>query len=146
MKNKKGKITVDEKKLIRRYLIWCYKTTKEEFERIERKFTQLKVDTCVLNLLSRSRGLAGKKKGHSYLKKIDEFKRYIENKEKSAFAQKFFDKKKKELQPDYWYLQSRLEALEQTICDSLGKAELKKIRALYEEEMTRRILEAREHA
>ena len=129
-----------EKHLLRRYLIWCYKTTKEDLDRIDRYFTQLKVDERLLSILK-------KEAGHDpvRLKKCEEFKLYMDNKVKNVLPKKFSDVPQQILQPEYWYLQTRLKALEQTIKDVLGPQELKKIVALYEAEMTRRILEAREH-
>ena len=38
----------DEKNLNKRYLVWLYKTTKEAFDRFERKFTQLEIDKTIL--------------------------------------------------------------------------------------------------
>jgi hypothetical protein len=139
------KISLEEKKLIRRYLIWCYKTTKEDLDRVDRYFTQLKVDHYVLALLSQTQELKDKEHGKEYLRKVEEFQKYIEEKGEKVFPQKFVDPEKETLQPDYWYLKSRLQALERAIKFFLGPAELKKIQSLYEAEMTRRILEAREH-
>jgi len=142
---KKITLNASEKDLVRRYLIWCYKTTKENFDRVERYFTQLKVDHHVLALLSRKPELKNPEFGAEYTKKINEFQRYIEEKAERVFPQKFADQSRGQLQPEYWYLKNRLEALEMAIVSFLGAAELKKIKALYEAEMTKRIMEAREH-
>ncbi len=133
-------MTLSQKNLIRRYLIWCYKTTKEELDRIDRYFTQSLVDGRLLELLSKN-----KQKNAAYQKKIADFKVYMDVKEKNALEKKYLDLKNKTLQPQYCYLQNRLNAIEQVIVEFLGKKELKLIQALYENEMTRRILEAREH-
>lgn len=143
---KNKKMTLEEKNLMRRYLIWCYKTTKEQLDRIDRYFTQLKVDENVANLLLKNRDIKDKKKERAYLEKIDEFIQYMEKKEARVVSQKYLDPEKKVLQPDYWYLKNRMKALEKTISGFLGTKELKTIKSLYEEEMTRRILEAREHS
>ena len=139
-------LTTEEKCLCRRYLIWCYKTTKEELDRIDRKFTQLYVDDFLLQFLL-------KKKQHfppeiisHYNHQIENFKRYVEDKEKNAYAQKFVDKDGKVEQPQYCYLKNRLEAVKKTVVKLFGKKELAAIQAGYEVEMTRRIWEAREHA
>jgi hypothetical protein len=144
-KMKKPQLNSTEKKLVRRYLIWCYKTTKEDFDRIERYFTQLKVDHHVLALLSQKPELKDPEFGPEYLKKINEFQKYIEEKAERVLPQKFADQDRGKLQPGYWYLKNRLEALEKAIVCFLGPVELRKIQALYEEEMTRRIMDAREH-
>jgi len=50
--------------LIRRYLLWFFKTTKESFERIERKTTQLMVDEYVLGRIKTAgRGVPARGQG-----------------------------------------------------------------------------------
>lgn len=133
-----------EKNLIRRYLVWCYKMTKEELDRIDRKFTQLEVDRVVLKELVQ--GVRFSREGkNEYLKKIDEFKKYIAKKEQDANKEKYISVEKKQVQPNYFYLTKRLEAIKKSIIFFLGSKELKKIECSYEGEMTRRILESREH-
>lgn len=142
--SKKISLTIEEKKLIRRYLIWCYKTTKEDLDRIDRYFTQLQVDAHVLKQLLKNPHPKGPQ-SHLYSEKIEAFKEYMANKKKNVYSKKFADEEEKTLQPEYWYLKNRLGALEKTIVDFFGAKELKAIQDLYEVEMTRRILEAREH-
>ena len=132
----------ENKRLIRRYLIWCYKTTKEELDKVDRKFTQLKVDDFILKELSKQ---SLKFKNKNFLSHIGNFKKYIENKKDEALRQFFSDKKFKTINPDYLYLKSRLRAIEKSIIRFLGKKDLKRIQDLYENEMTQRILCAREH-
>ena len=124
------------KDLTRRYLLWFYKTTKESFERIERKTTQLKVDEYVLKQLKTSGSDASL---------IKEFETYITTKEGDELKLKFADKKGKTLHPQYVYLKNKLQAIEAAIIYFLGKKELKTIQSLYEKEFTIRILQAREH-
>jgi len=133
-------MSLSERNLTRRYLLWCYKTTKEDLDRIDRYFTQLVVDERVFDLLSKQVG-----KNSLYQKKVDDFKQYMVMKEKNVLPKKYTDSAKKVLQPDYWYFKARLAALEKVIVEFLGVKELKSIQSLYETEMTRRILEAREH-
>lgn len=135
------KISPAEQNLIRRYLLWCYKTTKEDLDRIDRYFTQAIVDRRLLDIL-----LKNKEKSLLCRKKIAEFQVYMGTKEKNALGKKYSNLKKKTLQPDYWYLQNRLAAIEQVIIEFLGRKELKSIQSAYEKEMTRRILEATEHS
>ena len=141
----KKKAAPQQKDLIRRYLLWCYKTTRESLERIDRKFTQLEVDYQVLGLLQNEVKSIKGKEALEYEEKIAEFKNYIARKEEGSAVLKYKDVSRKVLHPDYWYLASRLQALETTVTALLGEEELKKIRSMYEIEMTRRILEAREH-
>lgn len=135
------KMSLNQKNLIYRYLLWCYKTTKEDLDRIDRYFTQALVDRRLLDLL-----LKNKETDAAYQKKIVDFQIYMETKEQKAIDKKYINLKKKTMQPEYWYLQARLKAIEQVIIESFGKKELKSIQALYEAEMTRRIVESREHS
>ncbi len=142
---KKLRLTIkEEKSLIRRYLLWCYKMTKEELDHIDRKFTQLKVDYEILNTLTQE-PLSQKLLREKYFQKIAEFKKYILDKEKTAVSQKYLDHKKKILQPEYQYLKNRLKVIKKTIVRFLDRKELATIEDLYEREMTRRIIEARDH-
>ena len=132
----------DGKTLTKRYLLWCYKTTKEQLDWIDRKFTQIQVDRYVLKCLLKSKDL---KSSVPYSKKVDEFVSYVEAKEKRGLKEKFLDTKSKKLKPEYIYLRNRLSALEKAIVHFCGAKALKEIDALYESEMTRRILESRDH-
>ena len=40
-------------KLKKRYLIWLYKETKEAHDRVDRKFTQIDIDRCILEELQK---------------------------------------------------------------------------------------------
>ncbi len=142
---KQKALTPAEKKLLRRYLLWCYKTTKESLDRIDRYFTQLKADHFILAQLSQRSELADQELGHDYLKKVNEFQKYIEDKAERVFPQKYADPNREKLQPEYWYLKVRLEAIEQAIVSFLGKTQLRQVQEMYEAEMTKRILEEREH-
>ena len=137
--------TPAEKRLIRRYLIWCYKTTKEELERTDRKFTQLEVDEFILDDLLKTRSSIQGPMREQYWQEIEKFEEYKNKKQEEALTQKFFDQTKRIPQANYLYLKNRLRAIEKAIVSFLGKKELTRIELLYEEEMTQRILQAREH-
>ena len=141
----KKKVTPEDKRLYRRYLIWCYKTTKEALERIDRKFTQLDVDDFLLKELVKSPELKDKIKEKKYHPEIVAFQQYMKHKEKSAYADKYDQGKTGDLKSDYWYLKKRMEAIKKAIQAFLGGGELVKIEKAYEEEMTNRILKARDH-
>ena len=134
----KHRLSLKEKALIRRYLIWCYKTTKEDLDRIDRYYTQNLVDHFILDEF--------KKGSAPFLKQIDEFKKYLNQKLIKADQKKFSDKAAGKLTSEYQYLQKRFVAIEKSIKHFLGVKELGAIRNLYEEEMTERILQAREHS
>jgi hypothetical protein len=126
----------DIKNLKLRYLVWLYKTTKEALDRIERKFTQLEIDRVLLKELK-----AADKNGQA-AKAIADFSAYIANKEKEGLAQKC---EGKGLKPDCYFLSLKLEAIERVIAKETGAAGLKKVKSLYEKEMTERILKSTEH-
>ena len=138
----KSKLTPNEKSLIRRYLVWAYKTTKEELDHIDRKFTQLTVDYFLLGEFERAKRGAG---APDIAKHLEDFRAYIAQKEQSAAAEKYTDAKKDVLRPQYSYLKGRLTNLEKAIRHFLGVSEVRKIKQMYEDEMTQRILQAREH-
>lgn len=70
------------------------------------------------------------------------FKEYINKKEKDGRELKFEGRK---LQPEYYHLSLKLEAIEKNIIEELGHKGLGEIKALYEQEMRRRIIEAQDH-
>jgi hypothetical protein len=133
------------KDLIRRYLLWMFKTTKESFERIERKTTQLMVDEYVLRRLKTVGGKISARGHGEYGGFVKEFETYIKTKQKDELKLKFTDDKRKSLHPQYLYLKNRLQAIEAAISHFLGKKELRAMQSSYEKEFTCRILQAREH-
>ena len=135
----------EEKKLIRRYLIWCYKTTKEELDRIERKFTQLKADEFILKELRKEADPLPKALKSGLTAKIQEFEVYKNKKEEEALAEKFSDAGKRMENNEILYLKFRLRGIEKAIAAFLGKSEVARIDALYQSEMIKRILEERQH-
>jgi hypothetical protein len=126
----------DELKLKRRYLLWFYKTAKEEFDRIERKFTQLDIDRQLLKEFRAAR------RPDTIKKFVDVFEGYIEKKEKEGQELKF---KGNELTAEYQFLTVKLAAIEKVIRRVLGEAALREIKSLYDDEMTARILRSTEH-
>jgi hypothetical protein len=126
----------DTRNLKKRYLLWLYKTTKEAFDRIERKFTQLEIDEFMLKELKRL------DKNNKLKKYIGEFQNCIHNKEKEGLSQKYNNGK---LNPYFSFLILKLQVIENLIVRELGKSALKDIKALYEEEMSQRILKSTEH-
>jgi hypothetical protein len=125
-----------------RYLLWLYKTTKEKFDRIERKFTQVDIDKKILRDMREnfnSKDLKKRKEARNLLK---DFKEYIDKKEKDGRGLKFDGRK---LQPEYHQLSLKLAAIERTIARILGRKTLQQIKVLYEREMIKRIIEARNH-
>jgi hypothetical protein len=140
-------VVSERKNLIKRYLLWCYKTTKEELDHIDRKFTQLKVDNLIWRELLKTKNntLLTPKDREGYRQLLNDFKAYIEKKESEAPQLKFSEPKRQTLSPQYLYLANRLRGIEKAIQSFLGPAEVKKIKRFYEDEMIRRILQVREH-
>jgi len=126
----------DTKNLKKRYLLWFYKTAKEAFDKIERKFTQVEIDRTILRELK-----AQDKKG-TISSFIRDFENYIAKKEQEGLSLKF---KGRKLSADYEFLLLRLKAVEKAIIKELGKNALNDIKGLYESEMTARILRSTEH-
>jgi len=133
------------KDLIRRYLLWSFKTTKESFERIERKTTQLMADEYVLKNIKTAGNKVHVQSRGEYDALVKEFETYIRTKQADEIKLKYLDGNKKSLHPQYVFLRNRLEAIESAIKHFLGEKELLKIRVLYEKEFTDRILQARDH-
>lgn len=126
---------LDIKNLKTRYLIWCYKTTKESLDKIERKFTQLEIDKFILKELKASG------KSADIERYIAEFEVYIQNKEKEGLKLKFEGKK---IRPEYRFLCLKLDAIEKAIVKEYGLETLLEIKDAYEKEMTGRILQERQ--
>jgi len=129
----------DEKDLKTRYLTWFYKTTKEEFDKYERKFTQLEIDKFILREMERE--LKGSYLPHekkALEKFVNDYRDYIIEKEKACLKLKY---KGKKIDPHFIFLDVKLESIEKAIAKELGKAGLKQIKQSYQEEMIRRIIQ-----
>lgn len=140
--NKKS--SPSEAYLIKRYLIWCYKTTKEELDRVDRYFTQNTVDDHLLSELIKAPEFQSSSGNSGFKKAVQAFEEYKIAKLQKATVKKFTADQ--ELQSEYLYLVRRLEAVESAVLTFLGEKELQNIIELYEQEMSRRILSAREHS
>ena len=136
-------LTQKEQDLIRRYLIWCYKTTKEELDKIDRYFTQAVVDDYLIERLESLPEY--KTRGTSFYKSVADFIQYAREKKTKAEDKKFINSSPAVLHPVYQYLKARFEAIERAIRHFFHQKELERIAALYENEMTERILKTREH-
>lgn len=125
-----------------RYLLWLYKTVKEDVDRVERKWTQLDIDRRMYEYIGGK--IAREQKGihkKKLTEALQEFKIYIEKKEKEGNSLKF---KGGKLDAEHQFLLFKLQAVEESAVKELGGEALTKIKALYEEEMQKRILESKE--
>jgi len=133
----------DVKNLRKRYLIWLYKTTKEAFDKYERKFTQTDINKDLL--LEMENELLGAYLPHEKVqleKFVNQFREYISAKEKSCLELKY---QGKITNPEFIFLDVKLNAIEKLIAKELGRRRLDKIKTLYELEMVERILKSTEH-
>jgi len=132
----------DEKNLKIRYLVWLYKTTKEAFDRYERKFTQLDIDESILKEMEQELKSSYLPQEKKQLEKfINGFRNYIAEKEKGCLKLKY---KGKKTDPAFLFLDVKLNSIEKIIQDEFGKESLEEIKESYQQEMLRRILEEKQ--
>ncbi|MDD5129696.1 MAG: hypothetical protein PHS66_01390 [Candidatus Omnitrophica bacterium] len=133
----------DVRNLKKRYLLWLYKTTKEAFDKFERKFTQIDIDKDILQEMENT--LLGSYLPHEKAeleKMVNKFQEYIAAKEKTCLELKYQGVR---TNPEFIFLDVKLNAIEKLINKELGRRALAEIKALYEEEMTKRILKSTDH-
>ncbi len=133
----------DKNNLKTRYLLWLYKTAKEELERIDRKFTQIEIDEFMLNKLKIALKSMPSPPKNTCRKLLKEFSGYIANKKKVALELKFDKSGNTKLA--YKFLSLKLSSIESAVKQFLGQGKLREIKKLYHQEMLRRILEERQH-
>jgi len=132
----------DIKNLKYRYLLWLYKTVKEELDRIDRKFTQLDVDQEIFKYMTEHMDL-NQVFDHGKLKDLKkDFEEYMHKKEKEGEKSKLEGGKEK---PDYYFLSLKLKAIEDVIVRLFGAKARTDIKKAYEKEMRKRILKSTEH-
>jgi len=128
----------DNKNLKKRYLVWLYKTTKEELDKFERKFTQSEIDKDILQDIENT--LMGAYLPHEKAeleKLVNSYREYILSKEKACLGLKYQGLK---TNPEFIFWDVKLNAVEKSIIKELGRRGLEEIKSLYEKEMTQRIL------
>jgi hypothetical protein len=133
----------DIKNLKKRYLIWLYMVTKEAFDRFERKFTQLDIDTFMLFEMEKElKGAYLPDEKKALEKFINDFRDYIAEKEQTCLKLKY---KGKRVDPEFLFLDIKLEAIEKAIVKELGAKALDEIKTFYESEMTQKISRGTKH-
>jgi len=129
----------DANSLTRRYLFWLYKTTRDQTDKIDRKFTQLEVDKEIQKILEK-KVWAMKKAFQKPLRPfLEEWKEYIFAKQSDAQKLKFNEEGG--FSDEYLFLHLKLAAITQIIKDRFGLATLKKFKTLCEERAFEAILE-----
>ena len=132
----------DEKNLEVRYLTWLYKTTKEAFDRYERKFTQLEIDASVLKEMEKElKGSYMPQEKKSLEKLVNDFRLYITEKEKDCLKLKY---KGKKIDPEFIFLDVKLNAIEKAVIKEVGADGLEKMKIAYHAEMVKRIMEEKQ--
>ena len=125
-----------------RYLVWLYKTTKDAFDKYERKFTQLDIDEMLLAEIEKElKASYQPSEGKALEKFANEFRVYIGAKENQSLKLKY---KGKKLNPEFLFLDVKLQAIEKIMAQVLGKDTLEAIKENYQQEMLLRILQAKE--
>jgi len=133
----------DVKNLKKRYFIWLYRTTKEAFDKFERKFTQVEIDKDILGEIENT--LMGSYLPHEKAeleKLVNNFQEYITAKEKVCLELKYQGLR---TNPEFIFLDVKLNAIEKLIVKEFGRKGLAETKALYEKEITQRILRSAEH-
>ena len=132
----------DEKSLNKRYLFWLYKTTKEAFDRFERKFTQLEIDEIILKEIEKELKEAYLPQEKKSLEKfVNDFRSYIDKKEDDCAKLKY---KGKKVDPEFLFLDVKLSAIEKAVISAFGRKALEELKDAYEKEMLLRIMQQRE--
>lgn len=132
----------DQKNLKIRYLTWLYKTTKEAFDRYERKFTQMEIDEFILKEMEKElKGSYMPQEKKPLEKLVNDFRNYILEKEKACLRLKY---KGKKIDPEFIFLDVKLNAIEKAIVKESGQESLIRMKSAYYQEMTRRILEEKQ--
>ena len=125
-----------------RYLLWLYKTVKEELDRIDRKFTQVEIDREIEKHLVRNAHLSQVGDSDKFRELQRAWQEYVDKKETDGKILKYDGEK---LRAEYYFTKMKFEMVEKMINRMFGDKVLKGIETAYEEEMCKRILESREH-
>jgi hypothetical protein len=127
--NKKRKT---DHSLVKRYLFWLYKTTRDEWDRTERKFTQLEVDRDLQRIFKEY-------EDGPLAPFFEEWGRYMANKEADAKKLKF--DAQWNILGAYAFLRLKLEAIEGVIAKRLGARQLASFEKMLEDAAMKNILQ-----
>lgn len=141
MKKTKKQLKKNFKKnaLHKRYLLWLYKTVKDELEKIDRKFTQMDIDRKIQAKLIDACGLQDQKTRKELEPFLQEWKEYIFSKESSAQKLKFTEEGK--VNPEYLFLRMKFEAVCEVTRALFGPEGLREFESLLEAVALERILQ-----
>ena len=117
---------------MKRYLFWLYKTTRDELDRVDRKFTQLEVDRDLQQIFEEY-------EGGEAAPFIEEWSRYIASKEADARKLKFDDKGG--VLASYTFLHLKLKAVESVTTKLFGNRTVREFEHLIEDAAIKNILQ-----
>ncbi len=121
----------DQVSLSKRYLFWLYKTTRDELDKVDRKFMQLAVDNEIYKKLKKAVKRLGPGISGTLEAFLREWQEYIFQKDSDAQKLKYSEDGK----PNHAYLSLRLklEAIEAVVRGRFGKKQLLFYKELYED-------------
>ncbi len=144
----------DKRSLSRRYLFWLYKTTKDELDKVDRKFTQLDIDRAIQKMLVIKTGALKGALKDDVAPYLAEWKEYILQKEGEGIGLKFSSSGRLDpsligigrsvpsgLDPKYLFLSLKLEAVTAITTKMFGANTLKEFRKLCEEAAMKMIMQ-----
>ncbi len=124
--------------LARRYLLWMYKMTKDELDRIDRKFTQLDVDHFIAGYFVKVSDRLNEKSRDALRPYFREWDAYVGAKEKDAQDLKYVAPG--ELEAHYAFLHLKLQAILCAVRRYLGPKGIGEFQRLYETKAIENIL------
>lgn len=125
--------------LSKRYLLWLYKTTKEELDKIERKFTQLEIDREIEKLLEKEAKLLGAATREGVAPHLKAWREYVFEKESEAQKLKFGDDGQP--QPEYLFLHLKLKVVERVATARFGRKAFHEFKEICEAAAVHRIVD-----
>lgn len=127
----------DVRSLQKRYLFWLYKTTKDELDRIDRKFTQLDIDRAMLDVF-RCQAVAARDAVQGGVDAfVREWQDYVAQKETDARKLRFDEEGR--VLASYYFLCLKLSAVLDMIRRRFGAKTVKDFKRLYEDASMRLI-------
>ena len=123
--------------LQKRYLFWLYKTTKDELDRIDRKFTQLDIDREMLDIFRHQADIAPDVVRGGLDALAREWKEYVAGKEADARKLRFDDEGR--VLASYYFLHLKLKGTLAIARRRFGANMFRYFKRLYEEASMRLI-------
>jgi hypothetical protein len=129
----------DVRSLQKRYLFWLYKTTKDELDRIDRKFTQLDIDREMLDVFRRRAVDARDTVKGGVDAFVREWQEYVAGKEADARKLRFDEDG--HIMASYYFLHLKLKTVLRIVRRRFGARTVGDFKRLYEEASMRLIVQ-----